>query len=386
MISNILPYFIFFAIMLLIASLDVWSIRLNQKSRFYVLGFSFAMLALIAGLRWFDVPLMTFDGTWQIFDYSAYEYTFDNPMSLDNFIDDFKQASIYTQSMDPGYVYLSSIFSNYITNDANIFFLIMSIITVWLFISGLKRNHITYAIFLIIFIYFCRLYYQYNFIMMRQAIAMSIAWWAIPFVIQRRLRFFIFHCLLAGLFHFTGFLFVIVYWLPRFKFSNKFLAWTIPILLILGVSGLTSKLIMLILEQGLSMVGMGDKVSAYLLNSTYARGINPLNFVELAPFLYFGIRYREKICETPNGKFFFNLLILYTVFMLVTMNFMALTRISSYYIYSFLFIFNFVYGKIKLYGNKVLIGYAFCAYFFLYGMRFIEANFIALGYNTFIMK
>lgn len=384
---NMILYFLFFLIMLLIASFDLFSLPLNTRSKVYLVGVASIILICVAGFRWFDVPLVTFDGTWQIFDYSAYEYAYNNPLSLGiNFFTDLAYSNVYIKSMDPGYIYISSFFSHYVVNDANIFFLILSIVTIILFVSGLKRNQITNYLFIILFIYFCRLYFQYNFIMMRQAISMSIAWWAIPYILNHKFKQFAICCLIAGLFHFTGFLFLVVYWLPKFKFKNKLLMWLLPTLFILGITGLTTEIILSTLKVLLGTIGMEDKVAAYLLNDTYSRGVNPLNFIELSPFLYCGVRYRKEICETKNGQFFFNLLILYAIFMLLTMNFMAFTRISSYYLYSFLYITAFGLGKIKIPIHRGAVGYLLCLYFLFYGLRFVSSNFSALGYHFFFIQ
>lgn len=380
-------YLFFFAIMLVIAGIDIWNIKFNVASRTYWYYIVVVLLICIAGCRWFDFELRNQDGTWNIFDYSAYEYTYHEPLSLGwNFFSDYLSTVNYTRGMDPGYVYVSSFFSRYITDNANLFFLFISVLTVCFFVNGLKRNHILYGIFIILFIYFCRLYFQYNFIMMRQAVALAIAWWGIPFVINRKFPAFLIICLLAGFFHFTGFLFIIVYWLPKFNFSNKFLLYTIPLLTILSLSGLTYRFMLFMMEHVLTAIGFTDKIAAYIGSDMYSRGINPLNFIELAPFFFLGIKYRSEMSQTPEGKFFFNLLILYTFFMLLTMDFMALTRISSYYIYSFFYIFSFAYRRIKIYENRVLIGSVFCCYFLIYGIRFVYANFSSLGYHLFFLN
>lgn len=383
---NILPYITLFVVFFLMANFDVLDIKLNRRSQNGMYIFALALMVLFAGCRWFNVPLNPTPGVWQIFDYSAYEYVYDNPLSLTNFAADFISADTYTKGMDVGYVYISSFFSHYIFSDANLFFLFLSLITVVIFAKGLNRNHIHYGIFIVLFVFLSRLYFQYNFIMIRQAIAMAIAWWAIPFAIERRFWKFFLFCIIGGIFHFTAFLFVIVYFLPKFKFSNKFLIYLLPILLLLGISGLTDKVMLFGMEKVLEMMGLGDKVVAYIGNEMYSKGINPLNFLEIVPFLYFAVKYREDICSTKHGHFFFNMFIFYVIFMLLTMNIMALTRISSYYLYSCLFIINFVFSRVMIYGNRVIYGYLFMLYFFVYGVRFIYANFSSLGYKMFIFN
>lgn len=368
------------------ANFDIWDIKLNKRSRNGMYILAMALMVLFAGCRWFNVPLNPEPGVWQIFDYSAYEHVYDNAPSMSNYWDDYANSDTYIKKMDPGYVYISSLFSNFIFSDANLFFLFLSFVTIILFAKGLDRNSISYGIFIVLFIFMTRLYFQYNFIMMRQGIAMAIVWWAIPFVIERKFWKFFMFCIIGGVFHFTAFLFVVVYFLPRFKFSNKLLMYLLPTLLILSMTGITDEILLFGLEKGLTMLGMEGKIAAYIENEVYSKGINPLNFLEIAPFLYFAIKYRNEVCSTKQGSFFFNLFILYVIFLLVTMNFMALTRISSYYLYSCFFIISFVFSRFKFYGNRVICGYVFMLYFFMYGVRFIYSNFSVGGYHIFFLN
>lgn len=383
---TILPYLTFFFVFFLMANFDVCEINLNRKSRKLLYLLALALMILFAGFRWFDYPLNSEPGVWKIFDYSAYEHVYYNGPSLGNFIAEFASSDAYVKSMDIGFVYISSFFSHFIFSNANLFFLLISFVTVILFSKGLSRNHINYGIFVVLFIFLTRFYFQYNFIMMRQAIAMAIVWWAIPFVIERKFWSFFLLCAIGAIFHFTALLFVIVYILPKFNFSNKFLLILLPVLLALSIVGVTDKILLLFIVKGLSIIGLGDKVATYIGSDMYSKGINPLNFLEIAPFLYFAIKYRIAMCSTEYGRFFFNLFVLYVVFLLVFMNFMALTRISSYYLYSILFIVSFTIERMKLYSNRAIYRYLFMMYFFIYGVRFIYANFSVLGYRIFFLN
>ena len=383
----ILPYIILLVVFFILANIDTHNIRFSKQSSYNMLYYmAIVIMVLFAGCRWFDVPLFQ-DGEWIIFDYSAYEHVYNNPLSNgSDFFSDFFSSDRYIKSMDFGYVYLSSFFSNYVFSNANLFFLLISAVTITFFAKGLKRNNIQYGIFLILFIYLSRLYFQYNFIMMRQALAMAICWWAIPYIQERRFWKFLLFCCLGGLMHFSGFFFIIAYFFPKFKFSNTFLLITLPILFILSVTGMIDKSILFLVERMGHFVNISDRVAIYLHGSSYSRGINPLNYLEIAPFLYFAVKYRKNICMTENGKFFFNMLIVYTLFMILTMNFMGLTRISSYYIYSYLYITSYVFKNTEIYTNRIMYGYALCIYFMIYGIRFLLINPTSRGYYLFFLN
>lgn len=382
---TVLPYLLLFFLFFVFANFDIWKLKLNNRSYKGAYWFLLTTLILFAGFRWFNVPLEQGE-RFIIFDYSAYEYAYNNPVPLDNFFAHFISSNNYIRNMDIGYVWVSSFFSIYLIDNPNLFFLIISLFTIIVFAKGLKRNNINNAIFLILFIFLTRLYFQYNFIMMRQAIAMAISWWAIQYIVDRKLWKFFVCCMFAGVFHFTGFLFLIAYILPKLKFSNKFLLYTMFPLFILTIAGITDKILLSILETSLGLFGIGSKMASYVSAGLNSRGINPLNYLEIAPFLYFAIKYRTQMHESKQGRFFFNMFIFYIYFMITTMHFMSLTRISSYYIYSFFFIISYAFDKIKIYNNRVIYGYAFSIYFMLYGIRFILSNFSSYGYHIFFLN
>ncbi|MEG1955929.1 MAG: EpsG family protein, partial [Mucinivorans sp.] len=154
--APILPYVALFFVFFLMANFDIWDIKLNKRSKQWVYFFALALMVLFAGFRWFNVPLNPEPGVWQIFDYTGYENVYDNPLSLTNFISDFASSDNVAKSMDPGYVFISSLFSRYVFSDANLFFLLLSLFTVVVFAKGLNRNHINYGIFIILFIFLTR--------------------------------------------------------------------------------------------------------------------------------------------------------------------------------------------------------------------------------------
>ena len=196
--ENYIVYICFYLFFLLFALIDASTVKLNIRERKFFLTVLVGVLGMFAGCRWFDVSVGG-----EIFDYAAYKYVYENPLNIGSFWEGFQNSDNYIRSMDPGYVLLSSLFS-YLFSNANIYFLLISFLTVHLLVKGFQRNRIDQYIFLLIYIYVTRLYIQYNFIMMRQALAIVIVWWAMPFIFQHRKWKFWGYCLLASLFHFSA--------------------------------------------------------------------------------------------------------------------------------------------------------------------------------------
>lgn len=385
---NIFPFVILFFIMAIIASFNIWDIKLNYRSRIILFIIVGSIFILLAGLRWYDVPLINVFGQGRIFDYSTYEKVYNNPISNGfSFFSEYFDLSSGQAGMELGYSYVSSFFSNYIISDFNVFLLLFSFVTVCVFFKSLQRNRITYIFFFVIFIYFSRLYIQYNFISMRQALAMAICWWAIPFIIQHEFKKFVLFCIIGGLFHFSAFVFIIAYWLPEFKFSNKLLKWLLPICLLFGFAGVFDKILLLLIEFMLKSLGFSYHLLSYIRAEVFTQRLNPINFLEVLPFVYIAIRYRDDITKTAEGKLFFNMLVFYTIFLSITMNFSFLTRVSTYFIYSYFFIINYFFEKTDCINNKLIIGNLLLFYFFVYSIRHILTTSCAeYGYHIFFLQ
>jgi len=360
-----LPYIVIIAFFFILVNIDILNIRLNKMSYKMLHCVAIVIMILFTGLRWEKI-----ERDKEIIDYSGYVYIYNKPMSSGIiFFSEYLSSDDYHRNFDPGFVYLSSFFRNYLFNSPNLFFLLISLVTIILFAKGLKRNEIQYGILLIFFVYLTRLYFQYNFILIRQGLALVICWWAIPLINERRFWKFSFFCCLAGLMHFSGFVFIVAYFLPKFQFSNKFIIVGLPILFIFSITGITNNAIIFLAEHIGTFIGQSDKVGVYT-RGIYSQSPSPLYFLEMLPFFYFAMKYKEDICKTSTGKFFFNMLIFYIMFSILTMGFMGLMRFSIYYIYSFFFIISYMLKNTKIYGNRIIYGYAFCVYFLMFGVRY----------------
>lgn len=378
---NLLPFFCIIFVCYVLANVDVLAIKIPAPAQKALIFFACIMLIVFAGGRWYDVPYG--EG---VFDYASYDYMFKNPVPIRNFLHEYlNHEDVHFRTIEIGYMFLNSVFSNYVFNTSNWFFMILSVVNIALLIRGFKNNEITNAILLLIFVYLTRLYFQYNFIIMRQSLAMAIVWFAIPLIHQKRFGAFIFCCVLAASFHFTAFFFVFAYWLPRFKFSNAFILISITVSFVLGITRATDRVALLVIEKAVTFF-MGSEsgfFTTYILEHEVKR-INLLNFIEIVPFLVLFIKNREDICQSESGRFFFNMFIFYILFLTLTMNFMALARVSSYFIYPYFYIISYTYKNYISRSFKAVLGYFMFVYFTIYAVRFLSFNFPIFGYNFFL--
>lgn len=382
MFSGIFPFILFLLYFWALSFFDSCPSTINSQTRKSILIYSWILLALFAGCRWSDADLNSLG----IFDYGAYKHVYDNSLDISNFYIEYLLSDNYVKSMDVGYVFLSSFFRNYTAISPNLFFLLINCLSIVLLYKGFKRNKISSIPFLIISIYACRLYFQYNFIMMRQALAMAIVWYSIPYIINRKIWKFILSCIVAALLHFSAIFFLSVIFFRKNIFpSSKSIICIFSILFLLGFLGITDSFINLIIQNFTNILGLNARFSFYMEADAYKRGINLLNFVEILPFIYLALQYRNNLHQSKYGLLFFNMLIFYTVFLLLTMNFSALTRISSYFIYSYFFILSFCWKYIRA-RDKVIFGSVLSSYFLIYGIRFALANFKDIIYSPFFLQ
>ena len=373
------PMYLVMMIFIILAECDIFDVPLNRRSKHRLYSFLVFILIVFAGCRYYEWPSGVV-----IFDYGTYEYAYNHPVPLGDFINEYSSLQGGMGSLDPGYVFISSFFSLYVFDSPNLFFLLVSIVSILLLVQGFRKNNIRSGLLLVLFVFLERVYFQYNFIMMRQGIAMAIAWWGLEYVVDRKFRKFLIVCILAGLFHFSGFLFIAAYWLPKLNFSAKFMIIVFPILFICGITGATKLIILNAAELSLSVVGL-ERLMFYLASEEWAKTINPLNFIEIMPFLYIALKYKREIISTKQGKLFFNMLIFYITFLLIIMNFMGLIRLSSYYIYPYFFLLSFLYSRLHLRGNKIIIGQFLIIYFVIYGVRLCLNYFPGLNYQLFFL-
>jgi len=380
-ISNIFPFIIFILLYFFSAYCDILPIALRKSQRAYFVLSLWILCAIFAGCRDSFYSLETAG----IFDYGAYKHVYENAIDIFRLPYSYLNSDNYVRSMDVGYVIISSFSSDYITNSYNFFFLAINTVAILLLYYSFKRNNIAGIPFLILFIYIARLYFQYNFIMMRQGLAMAIVWWSIKYVSDRKLFKFLILCTIASLLHFSAIFAIAIWWFVKEPFKTNTIILTYTIIVVLNFTGIISKFVDLLMNTLPALLGLGDRFAYYITEDAYKRGLNLLNFVEIIPFLYLALKYKSHICNNLIGTIFFNMLIFYIFFLLLTVDYSALTRISSYFIYSYFYILSCSW-KFLSFRNKSIFGSILSLYFLLYAIRFEYANFYEIKYFPFFLE
>lgn len=226
-----------------------------------------------------------------IFDYGTYQNIYNSPLSIFNFLSEYASSDLEIQSQEIGYVFYSSLCHLLLGDNFNLYLLLTNFILIVLFYKSLKRNEINTALFYLFFFLASRLYLQYNFILLRQAIAMSIIWmWAFPLLLKGEKIKFILVVFVAATFHFTAIIALLSFFMVR-DLNTKRIVTFIIIFGILNVTRITDYFILTIVDHVLSLMGVsggiGEKLSKYLLEGDAEngfRGLNMITFIEALPF------------------------------------------------------------------------------------------------------
>ena len=162
----------------------------------------------------------------EVFDTVADEVTNDVPF--------FSLSAFYFNPTEPGYA-VYNIIIGYITANRYIFLFITSIITFTCLYYHITR-YSKYPAFAF-FILFC-MWYFFTFTYLRQVLAACIAWFAIPYAIERKPVKFFLIVVLAVTFHNSAALFGLLYFIANKRFTRNQMLTSIVLSLLVGLTPL----------------------------------------------------------------------------------------------------------------------------------------------------
>ena len=146
-------------------------------------SFSLCLLVIFAGGRWSSLEVGYDVG---IFDYGTYKNIYNAPLNIVSFFSDYKDSSWEIRGTRNRLCVLFIIMLLlYLEIILISICCLLIFLLVVLFYKSMKQNGNKNRPFLFCF-FAARLYLQYNFILLRQAIAMTIIWmWAFPFLLRK---------------------------------------------------------------------------------------------------------------------------------------------------------------------------------------------------------
>lgn len=383
MFVNVVPFIFFILYFWLLAQIDVFSIGLSRGNRNTLMIFSLCLLVVFAGGRWSSLEAGYDVG---IFDYSTYKNIYLQNISILHFWSEYVASDIEIKAIEPGYIFYSSLCHIFLGDNYNLYLLFTNLLLIILLYKCLKRNDIKYCYFFLFFFFASRLYFQYNFMLLRQTIAMFILWtWGFPSLIKARYIHYVFIVIIASLFHITALIGLLAFVFNR-SLNIKYLVVSTFVFVVIGVVG-NNLILENILEFSLSIFdlgALGEKLGKYLLEED-TRPLNILNFVEAVPFFYIASKYKCELLKTASGRFYYNMFYVFILLLAITMNFGFLTRMCQYFVFSYFFLLSFYFGnETSLIRRKRLFSLLSC-YLLIYSIRYIFMWFYALDYYSFFL-
>lgn len=376
MFENVLPFFCFIIFFFVLSFLDIKHISYHSKVGLAVYSIAVFVLICFAGCRWSP---WTVGGQSWIFDYDTYHTVFDEALPLKGFFSNYADATSDIKQMDIGYLLWNSVAHLIVGDNYNLFLLLTNAILIFLLLKSFVRNNITNGIFFILFFYASRLYLQYNFILIRQAIALVIVWYAFRYLVQNNLKRYYFFVLIAVSFHFSAIICLFFPLIKKLKFKDSWYFTILVVLLAIGLLGISGQIIESVLNISLSAVGIpvADRLIKYL---ELEGGSNILNFVEALPFFYIAKTNRKELLSSTEGRLYHNMLYCFILLMAVTMNLSFFTRFWQYMIISYFYLLSYYHGKTRNRDIFFLLSF----YCLVYSVRYIMIWFYDVPYSCFL--
>ena len=232
----------------------------------------------------------------------------------------FSTAAFIYAEKEQGYA-LYNYLLTYVTSNRYIFILVTTLV-VYLFLFRHITRYSRYPI-MAFFLLFC-IYYFFTFTYLRQVLALCIAWFAIPYAIQRRPIPFFAIIILAMLFHNSALLFSGIYFIASHRFSRKQILTVIIWSLILGLTPLSTFLF--------STIGGAVNEQKANLSASGANTTRYAYIIEAAFFLYFILKRYDTIGKNRLSLCMMNIALAFVFILCFFVRFLDGGRMSWYFL------------------------------------------------------
>ena len=137
---------------------------------------------------------------------------------------------------DMGYCWLN-VAIGFITRNRYIFILLVTIFIYINIYNAIKRYTNNYALALLVFMGF---WFFFTFTYLRQVLAVSFAWYAIKYILQRNWKMYLLVMIIALSFHNSAFIFAPLYFIPVRKYRRNTVLGIAIVCFLLGITGIPS--------------------------------------------------------------------------------------------------------------------------------------------------
>lgn len=224
-----------------------------------------------------------------------------------------------------------------ITSNRYIFILLTTLLMYFMFYRAIKQNTENPMIALVIFM---ALMFFFSFTYLRQMLAASIGWQALPYVRKKNLKMFLLWVGLAITFHNSAIIFLPVYFLPTNKIKMSWITTAFVVCMLIGVSGIASSLFEVYASYDVERVAHAgyDKVEGFRWEY----------LAEVFFFFYFIKKYYYRIGTDAVSLLSIYLSVVFCCILLVFIRSENGGRLGWFYLIGLFSLFS------SIYSNKIL--------------------------------
>ena len=245
-----------------------------------------------------------------------------------------------------GYLWLNVLIS-FVTHNRYIFILLYTLLIYILLYKSFSRFSENYGFTLLLFL---GLWFFFTFTYLRQVLAATVAWLAVPYIIKRDWKRYFIVVILAYMFHHSAVIFFPMYFVPIMKFKEKYVLYVMVACFIIGVSGLS-----LGLYNTYGDVVESKKVDSY---TSELYGFRVEYLAEVIVFLYLILSQYKRIPEDKEHLVLLNMALVFCAILLFFIKSGNSGRLSWYYMLGIISTLSFLYSrerKVNQSAGKIIV-------------------------------
>ena len=272
---------------------------------------------------------------------------------------------------DIGYCWLN-VALGFITRNRYIFILLVTMIIYINIYNAIKKYTNNYALALLVFMGF---WFFFTFTYLRQALAVSFAWYAIKYILQRNWKMYLVVMAVAILFHNSAFVFAPLYFVPVRKYKRNTVLGIAIVCLLIGLTGIPS-----LIYDAYDNVAESMGVSTSYTNEDNARWVYVL---EAAVIMFIIFRNYNTLFENKLKTLMTNIAISFCLILVLFYNSENGGRMSWYFVIGIIATLSNLAGE----KSKHLIINRYCVVimcFCLYLRILLAWGILVYPYKTFL--
>lgn len=251
-----------------------------------------------------------------------------------------------TLGHEKGFIYLNLAIAH-LTDNRYIFIFIITTIIYFLIFKSFKEHITNYPAALVLFL---ALFFFFTFTYLRQALAVSLTWFAYRYALKKKIIPFLICTFVAYTLHNSAIIFIFFYFIPAKKYSKKIIILILLIAFLIGISGFTTSIYNIFGE----ISNTEERVKQYEETNNLFR----IDYIlEVIVFLYFIFKQYKQIPNERTHLVLLNASIIFFIILLLFVTSATAGRLTWYYMFGLIYTLANIMSlpNKKKYKDKILI-------------------------------